>query len=263
MEGRWYVVANRPMHALVSEHALRAQDAEPDTAAHSPPIVLVHGLGKAAESLRQLAEALDRLGHAVYAPDLPGFGESSKHKPPSPLDVPGLADALDAWMEAAGIGRAVVVGNSIGAQVAADLAARRPQRALAVVLLGPTTDPKVRSMPAQVWRWLVNSRRDRSAAGGGMVSAYWRAGIGRVAQTFRYSVVDRIEEKLPKISAPALVIAGSVDPITPLAWTRRVSELLPHGRIVVLDGAAHSMHGNQPREVAAHVHEFVASLASD
>ena len=260
MEGRWYVVDNRPMYALLSARAL--QHTAGSAASDAPPVVLVHGLGKAAESLRDLGDALDRRGLAAHAPDLPGFGESSRHKPRRPLDIPRLADALDAWMGAAAVERAVVVGNSIGAQIVADLAARRPGRCVAVVLLGPTTDPDVRSIPDQVWRWLINSRRDESAAGGGMVTAYWQAGLGRVARTFQYSVRDRIEEKLPRISAPTLVIAGSADPIAPLHWTQRVCETLPDGRLVVLDGAAHSMHGNHPEEVADAVRDFIDSLAA-
>jgi 2-hydroxy-6-oxonona-2,4-dienedioate hydrolase len=258
VEGRWYVVNNRPMHALLSTRAEERTDGSP--ASETLPVILVHGLGKAAESLRDLGDALDRRGLAAYAPDLPGFGESSRHKPRRPLGIPGLAGALDAWMGVADVERAVVVGNSIGAQIVADLAARRPERCVGVVLLGPTTDPEVRSIPAQVWRWMINSRRDESAAGGGMVTAYWQAGIGRVARTFQYSVRDRIVEKLPRITAPALVIAGSADPIAPLHWTRRVCELLQDGRLVVLDGAAHSMHGNRPEEVADAVREFIDSL---
>lgn len=259
MEGRWYVVGNRPMHALLSSLALaRSSTPSGDT---RPPVVLVHGLGKAAESLEAVGDALDRRGLAAYAPDLPGFGESSKHKPPKPLSIRGLADALDAWMDAAGIQKAVLVGNSLGTQIVADLAARRPERCLGLVLLGPTVDPAARSILAQVWRWLINKPRDRSAAGPGMITAYWRAGLGRIVRTFQYALRDRIEDKLPRIACPAVVIAGSADPISPLPWARRVCQLLQDCRLVVLEGAAHSMHGNQPEEVAEAIARFVESIS--
>lgn len=256
---RWYVVENRPMHALVSEEDL-ATGGSSDHPAWNRPIVLVHGLGVAAESMRALGGELAARGYRTYAPDLPGFGGSAAHKPPRTLDVPQLAEALEAWMRAAGIDEAVVVGNSIGAQIAADLAARRPQRIPALVLLGPTTDPEVRSVAAQAWRWLRNSRVDRSS-GHGMLAAYLRAGLGRVARTFRYSIEDRIEEKLPRIAAPALVVSGAADPITPPHWVQRVCDLLPDGRLAHLEGAGHSIHGLRPGEVARLIHDFLSEIA--
>ena len=251
---RWYGVDNRPMHVLVSE------EGEP-TAGDSPPawklpIVLVHGLGIAAESMRALGGELAGRGYRVYAPDLPGFGGSSAHKPPRALDIPELADAVAAWMQIAGIERAAIVGNSIGAQIAADLAARRPELVSALVLLGPTTDPEVRSVPGQIWRWMKNSRVDKSS-GHGMVSAYLAAGLGRVLRTFRYSIEDRIEAKAPLIRAPTLVVSGSADPITPPHWVRRVCELLPDGRLMHLEGAGHSIHGLRPRELGVAIHDFL------
>lgn len=257
MRSRWYVVRGRPMHAFVDE-------AGPQVGAIEPrwrlPVVLVHGLGVAAESMRKVAGELAIRGHRVYAPDLPGFGRSSAHKPPQPLDVRGQSEALEAWLEEAGIERPALVGNSIGAQAVVDLAARRPDRVSAVVLLGPTTDPEVRSIPGQIWRWLRNSKVDRSAAQG-LVPAYLAAGLGRVAATFRYSVRHRIERDLPRLRAPGLVIAGTADPITPPPWTRRVSEMLPDGRIRFIEGAGHSTHGTHPEQVARYVHEFLEELA--
>ena len=62
----------------------------------------------------------------VFAPDLPGFGGSEK--PSRVLDLPGLSDALAAWMGGVGVGRAALVGNSLGCQIIADLALRHPER---------------------------------------------------------------------------------------------------------------------------------------
>jgi pimeloyl-ACP methyl ester carboxylesterase len=256
---RWYIVDNSPMHALVCE------EGQP-TAGDSPPpwdlpIVLVHGLGIAAESMRALGGELAGRGYRVYAPDLPGFGGSAAHKPPRALSVPQLADALAAWMLTAGVKRAAIVGNSIGAQIAADLAARRPELVPALVLLGPTTDPDVRSVPGQIWRWMLNSRVDKSS-GHGMVPAYLAAGLGRVARTFRYSIEDRIEEKVTRIRAPTLVVSGAADPITPAHWVRRVCELLPDGRLILLEGAGHSIHGLRPGELGVAIHDFLTELCA-
>jgi pimeloyl-ACP methyl ester carboxylesterase len=95
-----------------------------------------------------------------------------------------------------------------------------------------------------------------------MVPAYLAAGLGRVARTFRYSIEDRIETKVPRIRVPTLVVSGSADPITPVHWVRRVCELLPDGRHILLEGAGHSIHGLRPRELAVAIHDFLAERSA-
>jgi 2-hydroxy-6-oxonona-2,4-dienedioate hydrolase len=219
------------------------------------PIVLVHGLGVAAESLRDFATELAE-AHPVYAPDLPGFGESDH--PRRALAMPGLADALRAWLDVVGLPRVVLVGNSIGAQIAAHVAASGDQRVAGVVLVGPTCDPSARSIPAQVWRWMVNARRDEASRGGGMAEAYFKAGILRVIRTFHYATRDRIEDQLPRITVPALLVGGGADPISPVHWIEELKLLLPDGRMTVIPDATHSMHGNQPAELAEVVRQFIS-----
>jgi 2-hydroxy-6-oxonona-2,4-dienedioate hydrolase len=63
--------------------------------------------------------------------------------------VPQLADALTAWIGAAGIGRPALVGNSFGCQVIVELAARHPEQVACAVLQGPTMDAAARSLPSQ------------------------------------------------------------------------------------------------------------------
>lgn len=103
-----------------------------------PAVVLVHGL---VVSSRYMVPTLKRLArdYRVYAPDLPGFGESEKL--PDSLDVPRLSSALSAWMDAVGLKQAALVGNSMGCQVIVHLAARRPELVEQVVLQAPTMDP--------------------------------------------------------------------------------------------------------------------------
>ncbi|HVE93173.1 MAG TPA: alpha/beta fold hydrolase, partial [Actinomycetota bacterium] len=92
-----------------------------DGADAARPVVVVHGLGLSSRYMERFSRALVGVG-PVYAVDLPGFGRS--FRPEQPLDVPGLADALVAWMRGAGIGPAVLVGNSLGSQVVLDVAVR-------------------------------------------------------------------------------------------------------------------------------------------
>jgi pimeloyl-ACP methyl ester carboxylesterase len=202
------------------------------------PVVLVHGQGMSSRYMVPLAEALAALTE-VHAPDQPGFGDSEK--PQHDLGVNELADFLVAYMDAAGLVRAALFGNSLGCQIAVSCAVRHPDRVAKLVLQGPTTDPEARSMLRTVARWLLNGRREGSNPGF-LLSEYRRAGFGRVLRTFRAMLDDRIEDKLPAVRAPALIVRGGQDPIVPQRWAETVAGLLPRGRLVVVPDAAHTLN---------------------
>jgi pimeloyl-ACP methyl ester carboxylesterase len=77
-------------------------------------------------------------GRPAIAVDLPGFGCSER---PWPYDysVGGEARALVEYLDARGIGRAVLVGNSLGGATAMLVAADHPDRVTALVLVSPAT----------------------------------------------------------------------------------------------------------------------------
>lgn len=230
------------------------------------PVVLVHGLGLAADSLRGVARPLAER-HPVHVPDLPGFGESDH--PRRALSIVGLSRALQRWCRAAGVSDAVVVGNSYGAQVVAELAAREaaagdaePRCAGAVVLIGPTCDPEARSLLAQVVRWARNSRADPTGGNpADLVGPYAKAGFGRVILTARSATRHRIEDRLPLVEVPVLILAGDRDAISPLGWNRELVRLTPRGQLRIIPGGAHSMHGSHAPQLAEAVAEFAVGLA--
>jgi 2-hydroxy-6-oxonona-2,4-dienedioate hydrolase len=220
-------------------------------AGEGPPIVLVHGLAVSSLYFVKLGRRL-RARHRVVAPDLPGYGKSPT--PPQPLDVPRLADALTDWLDLLEIERAQFVGNSLGCQVAVDLAVRRPERVERLVLVGPTMDPAAPTIPAQAWRLARDVVRESPLLNLAQSRDYLRMGPRRIVSTARFALADRIEEKLPRVAAPALVIRGSRDAIVPQEWAERVAALLPRGRLVVVP-AAHAAHWGAAHAVARLVEE--------
>lgn len=194
----------------------------------------------------------------VLAPDLPGFGRSDK--PDQMLDVRGLADALGSWIDAVGIERAPLVANSLGCQVVCDLAVRHPERVERLVLVGPTVDPDARSGLRQFARWLPEARRDIKMAPL-LAADYVSAGTERALATYRAMLEDRIEDKLPHIGAPALVVRGERDRIAPQRWVEEMAALLPRGRLVVVPRAGHAMNFHAPAALTRVVTPFLADRA--
>ena len=245
---RWIVVNGLRIHVRASLHSTA-------TAAR-PSVLLVHGQVISSLYMVPTAERLAPF-FPVVAPDLPGFGNSQR--PPRALNVPELADSLVACMDVLGLGRAVLVGNSLGCQILIDLAVRYPGRAEGVVLAGPTIDPEARTAPQQIARWLHDSMYERPSLALAHLRDYYKAGVARGLRTFRYALADRIEEKLPRVHVPALVVRGEHDPIVPQRWAEEVTRLLPQGRLVVIPGGSHCVNYTTPRRFARVLRAFLNS----
>jgi 2-hydroxy-6-oxonona-2,4-dienedioate hydrolase len=246
LESRWAKVCGRLLH-------YRASTNSPGDEGF--PVVLVHGLGVSSRYMIPTAVLLAP-HRQVYAPDLPGFGRSEKSE--RALNVTELADALSAWMEEVGIPRAVLLGNSIGCQVVADLALRRPHAVERIVLVAPTVDAEARTVFRSFARLLMDVPRERLSLPFIALLDYLQAGLGRTAHTFAYALQDRLEEKLPNVTHPALVVRGSRDPIVPERWAAEVSGLLPAGRLAVVLDAAHAVNHNSPEALTEIVLNFLS-----
>lgn len=251
LESRWTTAAGLRMHARVS--------AGRPPAPGDVPVVLVHGLVVSGLYMVPTAERLSHF-YRVFVPDLPGSGKSDK--PARALNVTELSGALGAWMEAAGIERPVLVGNSLGCQVIAEMAARRPRSVAGVVLTGPTVDPAGRTLYEQFKRLLIDATRERLSLVPVWLRSLGEAGLSRAWQTARHALEDRIEENLPRVDVPALVVRGERDPVAPQAWAEQVARLLPRGRLAVIPGGPHALSYSAPDELAVIIREFVESEVS-
>ena len=102
-----------------------------DCGGDGPPLLFVHGLGGIWQNwLLNLPAFMD--SHRCVAVDLPGFGLSEK---PDDISIPGLAAAVDAVCHELDIEEPVVVGNSMGGFVGAELAVTFPTRVAKLVLV--------------------------------------------------------------------------------------------------------------------------------
>ena len=101
-------------------------------AGEGPPLVLLHALGESALDWRWVLPALTRT-YSVYAPDLPGFGDSAK--PLVDYSPTFFARFISGYLDALGLERAAVAGNSLGGLVALRLALSEPERVSALGLI--------------------------------------------------------------------------------------------------------------------------------
>lgn len=230
----------------------------PGEAADRPPVVLVHGLVVAARMVEPLARRLAVDG-PVLAPDLPGCGRSDKPRPVP--DVDELGEVIARICRTATARRPVLVGTSLGSQVALAAAVHDPGAVAGVVLASPTVDEQRRSWPSQLLRW----QREQGTQGLRMraiqVLDYRRAGIPRAMRTFAAAMRHRPEHAVRELRVPALVVWGGRDPLIRRTWARRLAGRAPDADLAVLPGAVHAMSHENPLELARVVNGFVDALA--
>lgn len=220
------------------------------------PVIMIHGQGVSSRfespSARDLSEDFE-----VHVPDQPGFGRSAG--PDKALDVDGLADFIAAYVEACCTTPVALVATSYGCQVAVACSVRHPDLVERMVLQGPPSAPSDRGAARMVRLWFRNSSVEPSSKSDALLLAddYRRAGFRRVYDTFNYYRLYPISERLREVRAPTLVVSGRLDQMVKEDWARTVAELLPCGRLKVLDGIAHTMSHMWPRELGDAVRPFL------
>ena len=218
------------------------------------PVVLVHGLVISGRYMVPTALELAPLC-PVYAIDLPGYGDSAK--PRAMLGLGELADALAAWMDAMRFPSAHLVANSFGCQILAEFALRHAHRVDRLVFQGPTVDPEARTVRQQLARLIKNSSSEGPGLGWISFVDYVKAGMRRIRFTIRMAMEDRIEDKLPGIAAPTLVVRGGNDPLVPQRWAEEVVRRLPRGELRVLPGLGHTINYTAPKEFMTALRPFL------
>lgn len=206
---------------------------------NGPPVVLVHGLAVSSRYFVPLAERLAER-YAVLVPDLPGYGRSAT--PERALGIPALADALREWLDCLGIEAAPLVANSMGCQVAVDLAVRAPARVESLTLIGPTMDTSAPTLLHQAMRLAYDAVGEPIGLNVAEARDYLRMGPLRIVRTARLAMSDPFAEKLPHVAQPALVVRGGRDRIVSQEWVEKVASLLPGGRLAVVPDAPHAAH---------------------
>ncbi len=230
------------------------------TRAGGPPIVFVHGVVVSGDYFWPVADAL--LGDcAMYVPDLPGTGRSRLRT--GGWSIPEQAAALAGWMDAHRLTGAVLVGNSLGAQVATELAVTRPDLAAALVLVGPTTDPGASGAVRMMLRGLRDMPRERFGLWAIWLRDLVRTGPIRGLQHMRQGLRDPQLDRLGKIPVPVVVVGGERDPIAPPEWISAMADEIEDSRGVVVPGAAHAMNFSSPRDLARIIRVAAARIRNE
>jgi len=281
--GAWLAAAGlEARHETVDGHRLRYV-----RAGSGPAVVLVHGFASSLYTWKDVIPAL-AAAHDVVALDLPGFGQSDQ---PADLSFEDFPRAVLGLMDHLGIETAALVGNSMGGAIAAIVAAERPERVAALVLidaagfnLGPSERPRMVSfamsragsllarLPGK--RLVVEASlrqvfHDASRITPERLSEYLaaanRPGTFPAIRSLGASPGDRqavVAQSLPRIQARALVLWGDDDRWIPIAHADRFVAAIPGARKVVIPACGHVPQEEKPEDVARLLLAFLAEGGS-
>jgi pimeloyl-ACP methyl ester carboxylesterase len=235
----------------------------------SGPTVLF--LPSGAHHRRDYDELRDMLpGHfRSIAVDWPGHGESAGGS--LTADELSLAGLIEEILEQLAPDGAILVGNSIGGNVAARIAARRPALVTGLMLIDGGGFETSR-LPSRVFcalmsrpwfvrivypsfsRWYMRSRTsaDRRARANAIATTRTAAGLKAVAEMWHSFTRPEhdLRGQAGQITAPTVVIWGRHDPVLPLTAAETAHDLIVDSKLVVID-SGHSPHTSNPEAVAA------------
>jgi pimeloyl-ACP methyl ester carboxylesterase len=244
------------------------------------PLVLLHGIGS--NSLSWAGQFAGFAGERhVVAWNAPGYPGSDNLAPlwPSARDYGAVLTAL---LDHLGIVRCALIGQSLGAIVAAAVAVEAPHRVAALMLASPASGyasqpgselpPSVAGRFAEVEalgpRGLADKRAGRlvtERASSEARDLVWKAmsevTVDGYRQASRMLACADIKRDAARITVPTIVAWGSEDVVTPPAACRAVAAAVPGGRAVELPALGHGFAAEDPAAFNAVVHQLLA-LAS-
>jgi len=248
-----------------------------------PPLVLLHGYPGSNYLWRNLIPRFAEV-FRVYAPDLPGHGESDK-----PLDISYdlnflvgfLADLFDTLC----LDQANLVAHDLGAMAALGFVSRHHERIARLVIMNtaPYADwPKLLSVfikrarrPAfarlflspWVFKWILKSYLvHQPHVVTSEIAAFYRAPwvdtmAGR--KSFSHVIAPQPEtlvespENLRKIETPTLILWGKKDRILPVRYGYRLHRDLPNSQLITVPNCGHFLQEEEPELVTTHILSFL------
>lgn len=247
------------------------------------PLVLIHGYASSTYSWKDVFEPLSKTFH-VIAVDLKGFGFSGK--PEGDYTTRAQAMLVAHLLERLKIERAWLCGNSMGGEVALNLALANPTRVTGLVLIdsGGVKVPGSGSLAPSyllipvvgrvlialsltsdklVREGLEKSFYDRSKITNERLANYYRplqTRGGQLAALRARTKADLfpIEQDLERITAPTMIIWGAEDQLIPLAAGRKMNSLIKDSKLVVFENCGHLPQEEMPARVVEEMTKFIA-----
>ncbi|MEJ2746377.1 MAG: alpha/beta hydrolase [Anaerolineae bacterium] len=228
-----------------------------------PTVGLLHGAGSShlgwPSGLRRLTD------FAVLGMDLPGHGRSH---PPGRRTIDDYAAVITTLLYRQKIARAILIGHSMGGAIAQTIALRHPQLVAGLVLIGTgaklpvsnvilqqtLTDFRVVTDFITKYSWSLDAPPPLVAKAHDVLL---QTPPDVLHDDFVACNAFDVRDQLEKIGVPTLVVAGSIDKMTPPKFGHYLAEQIPQAELHLVEGGGHMMMLEQAGEVTAVITKFL------
>jgi pimeloyl-ACP methyl ester carboxylesterase len=251
------------------------------------PLVLIHGYGASTYTWKDVFAILSNR-YRVIAVDLKGFGFTGK--PDGDYTRRAQGELVVRLLDQLKVEKAILCGNSMGGEVAMNVAVAHPGRVAGLILvdnggvtvpgtgtlspaymrapvIGPLLAAVALTSSSMVRSGLQRSLHDPSLITDERIAAYYRplrtAGGQRGAFLARRQAGDDpVEPKIPGIRTPTLILWGAEDRLIPPAAGQKTQSLIPGARLVVFENCGHLPQEEMPQRFVLEVMGFLDSLST-
>ncbi|MBV8036673.1 MAG: alpha/beta hydrolase [Pelomonas sp.] len=249
------------------------------------PLVLMHGTSASLHTWEGWATELSAT-RRVISFDLPGFGLTGPNADNDYSDARYVAFVRQ-LLARLGVGRAIVGGNSLGGEIAWQLALADPDRVAGLVLVDaagfdfvPESLPlgfRIARIPVlrEPMRWLLPRRAievsvldvygDPGKVSAALVDRYYELAL---REGNRVALMRRMDQlaptpvgRLPEIKVPTLILWGGKDRLIPLRWGHEFEKAIPGSRLVVFPNLGHVPQEEDPTATLAALRDWLPQVA--
>ena len=239
-------------------------------AGHGEPLVVIHGGAGDARTWLQNIEVLAG-NYTVYAPDLPGYGGTQPIS--GQYYIPELARFIEDFTATLGLEKFYLVGHSLGGGIALNFALMFPEKIRKLVLISSlcmgreigfwirlASIPAIIKVLGKCFMWIVHGLKmiAEQLNPSNMMMEMTPAAmmIGSNITTW-HSQTLVLENKLPEVKMPTLLVWGGRDPVVPVKQAYRAAKVIPDCCIRVFNKRGHNVHRDELMEFSAILTHFL------